>query len=51
LKNKDPRFVPFNTFIRYVTDSEENSIDRTYGTVAQKIRYPKIADYIASLSS
>lgn len=43
-RNKDPRFVPFNSLIYYDTDSNVNTIDRTYGTVEQKLRYPMLAD-------
>lgn len=42
--SKDPRFVPFNALVHYDTDSDVNTIDRVYGTVTQKIRYPEIAD-------
>ena len=40
----DPRFTPFNAMIHYDIDSDVNTIDRTYGTVEQKIRYPKLTD-------
>lgn len=40
----DPRFVPFNSLIHYNVDSDVNTIDRVYGTVAQQMRYPKLTD-------
>ena len=42
--SQDPRFVPFNALVHYDTDSDVNTIDRVYGTVAQKIRYPELVD-------
>lgn len=42
--SKDPRFVPFNALVHYDTDSDVNTIDRVYGTVEQKIQYPKLTD-------
>lgn len=44
LVSQDPRFVPYNTLIYYDTDSDVNTIDRTFGTVDQKIDYPKLSN-------
>lgn len=37
----DPRFIPYNTLINYQVGSDTVDIDRVYGTVDQKIRYPE----------
>jgi hypothetical protein len=43
----DPRFLPQSAQIYYETDSQVEDIDRLYGTVSQKIDYPKFANFIA----
>lgn len=42
MMSQDPRFVPYNALVHYDVESDVNTIDRTYGTVDQKIEYPKL---------
>lgn len=42
----DPRFLAGTGLIYYELDSISNTIDRTYGTVDQKVHYPKFTDLV-----
>jgi hypothetical protein len=44
--SRDPRFLPYNALVHYQVGSDTVDIDRVYGTVAQKTRYPKYTDMI-----
>lgn len=42
----DPRWQLKPEDLKQEVDSQVNTIDRTYGTASQKIRYPKYTDFL-----
>ncbi len=42
----DPRFLPFSVATTYDVGDDVQTIDRTYGTVEQGLRYPKYTELV-----